>query len=214
MSILVALFYIPIFLAIALGVRVVFALVSPDSRRSLRQHPILHLVWFLAIPACFLLYGVSFSAYLHRSPWFYWSERREQRQQVLERVQSAGGWAALRRDCVSLARQHPDDPFVWRPSEDLKSLPPTIAALKPKEVTYYSPKLMQDFKSERHLPIVRIMILGQHPTGGHTVPEYGLEVMSGDTGEVYQPPPNPYITAPAVVYWHSRNVADDIYEIY
>jgi hypothetical protein len=133
---------------------------------------------------------------------------------VSERIKSAGGWDALRRDCISLAQQHTNDPFVWYAANDFKLLPPAIAALKPKEVTYYSPRLMQDFKSERHLPIVRIMIFGQHPTGGHTVPEYGLEVMSGSAGEAYQPPPNPYITAPAVVYWHSRKIADDIYEIY
>ena len=142
-----------------------------------------------------------------------WLEKREQRHQLLERVQSAGGWEALKRDCIALAKQHQDDQFVWYYG-DLNSLPPAIAALKPKDVTYYSPKVLKDFPEERHLSIVRIMIFGQHPTMGHTVPEFGLEVMCGDSGEIYEPPPRPYITAPAVVYWQSQKVADGIYEIY
>ena len=33
-------------------------------------------------------------------------ERRAQRKQVLERIQSAGGWPALQHDCDVLSQQH------------------------------------------------------------------------------------------------------------
>src|SRR4051812_30680570 len=67
-----------------------------------------------------------------------WLERRGQREEVLQRVQSVGGWAALKRDCDALADRYKDDQYGFRWLRgDTKSLPLAIAALKPKEVVFY-----------------------------------------------------------------------------
>src|SRR6185369_9732222 len=102
-----------------------------------------------------------------------WLERRGQRQQVLQRVQSAGGWVALKRDCDALIDKYKDDEYGFRwLLGDTNSLPPTIAALKPKEVEFYSPNARRQFgsRSVRYFgsnAVVRISIFGAHATGGH-----------------------------------------------
>ncbi len=134
-----------------------------------------------------------------------WLERRTQRQQVLERVQSAGGWGALRRDCDALARTYKDDPygFTWF-DNDTNTLPPAIAALHPKQV--------QSVKFEGSNVVVRISIFGAHATGGHDQPWLGLDVLC-ESGVASYSPARVRSTTP-FRYWRYQKVTDDIYEFY
>jgi hypothetical protein len=144
-----------------------------------------------------------------------WMERRTQRQQILERVQSAGGWTALKRDCDTLASAYKDG-FTWS-NGDTNSLPSAIAVLKPKEVVFYSRKNLQQFGSESSKwfgsnIVVRISIFGAHSTGGHDQPWLGLDVLCEPVGSGYRP--ERLRSTTPFKYWRYRNIADDIYEFY
>jgi len=141
-----------------------------------------------------------------------WVDRRKQRQMVMERVQSSGGWAALQRDCDALVAQYRGSAFVWSRG-DTSLLPPAIAALKPQEVRFYSPTLLGGLKDEPPPPVVRIKIFGSHSTGGHSYPYFGLEVFSGPGGESYRPQPSRG-GASGNCYGTYSGVTDKIYEIY
>src|SRR6185503_7194947 len=73
-----------------------------------------------------------------------WMDRRNQRKRVLERIQSAGGWAALQRDCDNLMEQYRESVFVWSWGST-NPLPPAIAALKPQELRFDSPALWRNY---------------------------------------------------------------------
>jgi hypothetical protein len=147
-----------------------------------------------------------------------WVERRGQRQEVFQRVESVGGWAALKRDCDALAARYKDDQYGFRWLRgDTNSLPAAIAALKPKEVEYYSPSVLKQFGSEgvRYFgsnAVVRISIFGAHATGGHDQPWLGLDVVC-ESGVTSYSPERLRSTTP-LRYWEYRKIADDIYEYY
>jgi hypothetical protein len=105
-------------------------------------------------------------------------ERRTQREQVLERIQSAGGWQVLRRDCATIVEQNRDTYFVWFRGHT-NALPPSIATLKPREVRYYHDAGMPE--------IVDIKVFGYRSTDGHQPPYFGLRVVSGAGADTYQP---------------------------
>ena len=140
------------------------------------------------------------------------------RQQVLQRVQSAGGWVALKRDCDALIDKYKDDEYGFRwLLGDTNSLPPTIAALKPKEVEFYSPNARRQFgsRSVRYFgsnAVVRISIFGAHETGGHDQPWLGLDVVC-ERGLPSYHPDRLRSTTP-LRYWRYRKIAEDIYEYY
>jgi hypothetical protein len=79
----------------------------PNQRRSFR--------WILWIPIVLLApyFFLMLFLMLLNSDSFppRWYERRTQRQKVVERVQSAGGWAALQKDCDALVEQYRDSSF-------------------------------------------------------------------------------------------------------
>lgn len=146
-------------------------------------------------------------------------ERNTERQQILERIESVGGWAALKRDCDLLASEHQDYDYRWPDGQNsVHSLPPAIAALNPMSVEYYCPK---EIAETRKLQVgsggsdfanwigtnvvVRIYIFGEHSTGGHDDPAMGLEVLceTGVTNYTHFPVKRTY-----------RKLADDIYEWY
>ena len=118
-------------------------------------------------------------------------ERLTQRRRLTERVQLAGGWDAIRRDCVALTEQHTNG-FIF-PGKHDTNLPPAIVALKPLLVGY-------DPVSGR----VSMRIL----TGG---PYLGLEVVTKTVG---------HGPLQGIQWWCDRNhctfreVAEGIYEIY
>ena len=128
-------------------------------------------------------------------------ERREQRQKVAERVQAAGGWDAIRRDCVWLAEQYTNGFYShWG---ETNALPPAILALKPRTVEY-SPA---DGR-------VSMRIFGIHSTGGHSTPYFGLEVVTSGKTEGYKPGVG--YGGGVIGNFHStyRQVVEGIYEIY
>jgi hypothetical protein len=147
-----------------------------------------------------------------------WLERRGQRQEVLQRIQSAGGWAALKQDCEELADRYKDDRYGFRWLRgDTNSLPPAIAALRPKGVEFYPPSVFKQFGSESvrffgSNAVVRISIFGAHATGGHDQPWLGLDVLC-EHGLASYHPDRLRSTTP-LKYWRYRKIAEDIYEYY
>src|SRR4051812_19297269 len=81
-------------------VRLACAPFSTKVSEEMRRHSIIHIVW-----GCFAFLGVILVlGILNPEAWPpAFVERRGQRQKVLERVQSAGGWASLQKDCDRLA---------------------------------------------------------------------------------------------------------------
>ncbi len=109
-------------------------------------------------------------------------ERPKQRRTVLERVRKAGGWEALRRDCISFVEEHKHS--AVRLDSRTNGMPPAIAALHPQWVSYYPPELGFE---ESKVPVVRFKIFGFHSTGGHSTPYFGLEVAVGPEADTYRP---------------------------
>ncbi|HXR08809.1 MAG TPA: hypothetical protein VN765_15835, partial [Candidatus Acidoferrum sp.] len=92
------------------------------------------------------------------------ADRVNQHKTVLARVQTAGGWTALQRDCDALVKTNRDDAFIWDKMDDTNALPPAIAALQPMEVMYYSPSVLRGMHIKTQFSIVRINIFGSHRT--------------------------------------------------
>ena len=103
-------------------------------------------------------------------------ERRTQRQQVFDRVQSAGGWQSLQQDCAALITQNRGAYFVWFRGHT-NPLPSSIAALKPREVRF----------SDGQPEVVHIKVFGFRSTDGHQPPYFGLQVVSGTGADSYRP---------------------------
>jgi hypothetical protein len=185
--------------AILFVARVLAALVSTKVSEQIRRHPVFHAMW-----GCLAFLGFLFvCSILSPDMWPPISvERREQRARIMERVQSAGGWDALRHACIQLAGQHTNG-FGW-PWHDTNGLPDSIAALKPRRVEY--------------LPIhgcVRIKVFGAHSTGGHSRPYFGLEVDT-TTNNVGYKHGTGYDGGGVIGNHHSvaNQVAPGMYEIY
>jgi hypothetical protein len=145
------------------AVRFFCALFSEKIMGQIRCRPIVH-----GIGACItLLTFLAYFALINASAWPPHSlELKQQRQKVLERVQSAGGWEAVRKDCTTLAETNREQglQLSW-PHVD--QLPPALAVLKPQKVWFYPPQ-------DSAVPVVHVKIFGMHATGGHSTPYYGL----------------------------------------
>jgi hypothetical protein len=129
-------------------------------------------------------------------------ERRSQREKVREWVKMAGGWDAIRRDCVSWAEQHTNGfSSHWH---DTNGLSLTLVALKPLLVLY-----------EPTPGRVSMKVFGAHSTGGHSTPYFGLEVLTTSKSEAYRPGVG-YWGGGVIGNYHStyKEVAEGIYEIY
>ena len=125
---------------------------------------------------------------------------------------------ALKRDCDSLADKHKDDShaFQWLRG-DTNSLPPAIAALKPKVVEFYPSKVLQQLGGEGgkwfgSTAVVRITIFGFHSTGRRGQAWLGLDVLCEP--EVSNYSPDRMRSSTPLRYWQYRKVADAIYEFY
>ena len=122
-------------------IRLACAPFSAKVSAEMRRHPIVHWIW----GGSALIGVLVFMDFLN--PWWppSWVERRGQRQKVLERVEAAGGWSAIQRDCDSLAAQYRDGIFYWHRFAT-NALPPALAALDPWEVRFDSPTVLREFK--------------------------------------------------------------------
>src|SRR5262249_31764122 len=156
-------------------VRLLCAPFSEKIREQMSRERILHCLW-----ACFSLFAAFvFFVLFNPSAWPpKWWERRAQRAGALQRIQTVGGWQALRRDCISFAQTNESIAWIRWHTNDAPALPPAIAALDPQEVYYDSPKLFGPHSNEPRVPVIRIKIFGLHATGGHSTPYYGLEVVA------------------------------------
>lgn len=114
-------------------------------------------------------------------------------------MQLAGGWDAIRRDCIAFAEQNTNG-FHSRWLDT--NLPPTIAALKPLLVDY-----------QPMYGCVRLRIFGIHSTGGHSQPYLAIEVVTKKT-DAYKPGAGSGGGVIGNFHSTSRAVAEGIYEIY
>jgi hypothetical protein len=216
--------------AVLLIVRLVCAPFSSKVSGQMRRHPVIHGIW-----ACFAFVGaLVFIGALNPGIWPPPSvERRGQRQRVLERVQSVGGWEAVRRGCEALATNYPEG-LTWLPPRsnawvypnpqtdphryyvtnlDYGPLPPAVAALKPREIRYYPPNLLRESREAPQVAVVRLRIFGIHSSGGHSTPYYGLEVPCGAGADSYAPRPSQG-GVPGNRHTTFGKVADRVFEVY
>jgi len=117
------------------------------------------------------------------------ADRVKQHNTLVARIQAAGGWTALQRDCDALVKTNQNDAFMWDNWTDRANpLPPAIAALQPMEVMYWSPSVLRGRYINTEFSIVRINIISGHPnTGGRATPFFGLEVVCGTNADGYTP---------------------------
>lgn len=156
---------------------------SPSSRSSLPR--LLLLIAIVAFTFFFIL-----PAFLVWWPPVF-VERHSQRAKLAERVQAAGGWDAVRRDCIAFAAQNTNGFYShWRDT----NFPPAILALKPM-IVKYAP---QD-------GCISMWIFGIHSTGGHSTPYFGLEVDTSTNSAGYKHGGHHSV---------AKQVADGIYEVY
>ena len=139
-----------------------------------------------------------------------WYERHAQRKKVLERVQAAGGWEALRRDCIALIATNESIRWVRGAKNDAPLLPPVIKALQPKEVDYISPPKLDSYLPR--VPIVRIKIFGAYATGGHSTPYFGLQIVASPSIEDYAPTKHPGASGNS--HGDYRKVSEGVFEIF
>ena len=114
-------------------------------------------------------------------------QRERQRQLAYERIQTAGGWEFLRRECQALFAERGRDLF-WRPPATLMTtsgaitnvdcgpLPSVLARLQPRQIRAVS----------LEPPVVRIHVFGYQRTGGG-VPYYDLYIVCGPAPDDYVP---------------------------
>ncbi len=181
-------------------VRLVVALFSSKVSEQMRRHPVIHAIW-----GCFAFGGgLIVLGLLNPEMWPPVSvERREQRAKVMERVQTAGGWDAIRRDCVRLAEQNANG-FHFSGFRDTNGLPAAVVALKPMAVEY-----------QPQFGCVLIRIFGMHSTGGHSRPYFGLEVDTSTNSVSYNHGAG-YGNGGVIGNRHTvaEQVAEGIYELY
>jgi hypothetical protein len=203
------LFLILPFAALLFLARLLCSVFSPKIREQMRKYPTIHTIW-----ACLAFLGfLTITGFLNPFAWPpKFMERRTQRAEVMERVRSAGGWDALRHDCVLLARTNEFVHWYRGFTNDAPILPPTIAALKPREVEFVSPKFLSNGPEEFRIPVVRIKLFGMHATGGRSTPYFGLEVVISPSSEGYTPKARP--AASGNGHTNYRKVSEGVYEVF
>lgn len=195
--------------AILFIVRLVCAPFSSKISDQIRRHQLIHWVWggFGLVGALMVVGALNPAAWPPPSV-----ERRAQRLEVRDRIETAGGWEALRHDCIEFAQTNEVVQWSRWFTNDAPALPPAIRALQPQQVYYVSPKLFGPHSDESKIPIVRIKVFGMHSTGGHSTPYFGLEVVATPSSEDYTPKARPAASGNGHV--HYRKVSDGVYEIY
>lgn len=189
--------------------RLLCAPFSTKISGQMKKHPILHFVWgFFAFVGALAILGV-----LDPGIWPpKFVERRAQRQKVIARVQSAGGWEALKRDCTLLVQTNESLYWTrWHTNDLLASLP-AIAVLQPQQVKFISPKLLVGHLDEPRVPVVHIKVFGMHATGAHSTPYFGLDVVAAPIEGNYIP--KPAIAASGNAHRNYRKVAEGVYEVF
>ncbi len=180
--------------ALIFFVRLLCSTFSREVRASMFRHPVKHYAWgiFSMITALLWLSGFNPLQFLS-NVW----ETRSLRIQMAQRALSAGGWEAVRRDCLLLMATN--ETFRWTRSQknEANILPPALAVLKPQEVYC-------------DVSVVHLKIFGMHSTGGHSTPYIGVDVVVGPVGETSQPK----LSAAGHTSRHYSKLSDGVFEIY
>jgi hypothetical protein len=146
------------------------AIFSRNQDNQIAKSPAHFLGWVALIPLAVIL-----SFVIHPTPLKF----RQERRIAFERVEAAGGWDVIKKDCLLLTNQ-PGGYFVWfRRSTNYSDLPPALAALKPIEVRFF-------IDEKLHVPIVRIHVLGISDTD-RTEPYFGFWIVCAPTSDDYKP---------------------------
>ncbi len=179
----------------------------PNSSKE-RASRTITLVWIgVALLFGFLLFPTMVQRFAAWPPAFM--ERRAERRLLAERVQSAGGWSALVRDCERLGQQYKEEgSFFWTRART-NSLPPAIAALRPMVVTFGRGASF----GFPDVATVQIKLFGLHSTGGHSTPLLGVVVVLGQGSTPYKPGPVPSYVGGGP-YCTYRAVTNSVYEYF
>jgi hypothetical protein len=188
-------------------VRIFVAIFSPKVVEQMRKHPAIHVAWG-GVTLTVILFFLLLMNVVRWPPLFV--ERKAQRAKVAERIQSAGGWAALQKDCNALMAEYHENGFDSL-GGSTNPLPLTIAALHPKRVSFIPPAIVSGSKDYPQVPVVRIKVFGGHSTGGHSIPYFGLEVVCSTNAAGYQPR-SPQMGVSGNHYDSYRQVTKTIYE--
>lgn len=196
-------------LIITFPVRIITSLFSQETCDQIRRNPRLHALWgILAFGSFLFLYVFSSGAWPPR-----WFERKQQRAQVLERVNAAGGWDVLRNECVDLMKAHQTNGFFWFHRNDTNIASSTLLALKPQEVRFEP----YDSRNSNNL-VVEIKIFGMHSTGGHSTPAYWIFVLCNTNADTTSYVPSIVQSDAGYPYGHPRHhyrqITNNIFEIY
>ena len=145
-------------------------------------------------------------------------QRTRQRKTVQERVQAAGGWTSVRKECESLLKNS-SRAFHWelpghfvgvrdstrRPSVSYETniddapLPTGIAALNPHRLEGYA--------LDSEPPIMRINLFGGRSTGTRGIPYYDIWIICGPAPDGFTPQLD---FSPRVI----KRIADAVFEVY
>ena len=176
------------------------ALFNQKLRATVRRNVFLHCAWFISLP---------FAGILILPQWPpLWLERRAQRSTALARVQSAGGWEAIMRDCVALTHRHEEEGLRWSRTNDTGLLiPAALKKLDPSDIAYEPID-----KPGTSINIIRLKIFGNATPGRRPVPYYGFEVVFGSNAANYLPKPRSGVLGEG--FSTNQTVANNIYEIY
>jgi hypothetical protein len=176
------------------------ALFVPRLRATIRHQALIHVVWLVSLPL---------AAWLILPAWPpLWLERRAQRNTTLARVQSAGGWEAIMRDCVALTHRHEDEGLRWSRTNDTGLLiPAALKTLDPGDIVYEPID-----KPGTNINIIRLKIFGTAARGRRPVPYYGLEVVFGTNAADFLPKPK--VGPVGEGFTTHQRLAENIYEIY
>ena len=155
---------------------------------------------------------------------FYWPvidlfTRSTQRQQVLEEASSGCGRLGCPEARLHCFGKH-ERRWIFMVvglGTSTNSLPPAIAALRPRRVDFHPHQYYPHgtwWSSATHSDAaVRIFVFGTHNTDGNDQPSLGLDVLCEPGVTSYTPPDNWRSDIP-LRYWKYRKIADDIYEVY
>jgi hypothetical protein len=100
----------------------------------------------------------------------HWLERMQQRKIVMQRVQAAGGWETIRKDCKKIVVANATNGFEWyKGLKDEPPLPKSLAALNPRQVNLWP--------EANGMQSIRIQIFGGHATGGRGQDFFILKVL-------------------------------------
>ncbi len=197
--------------ALTFFVRLACAQFSNTVAEQVKKRPVIHGIWGL-----FALGGIMMVVWV-LNPGLWppdWLERRSQRRLLAERVQAAGGWDAVKRDCASLVENHSTEPFSWFRGGSTNPLPQALAALKPIEIRYYPPEMLRNTQHETTAEVIRIRLFGLPSTGGNAIPYFGLEVVCGTNASAYEPQRGSRGGVPGNRHSTFRKITDNVFEIY